>query len=393
VDTNDTLRAVFRCVGRSEEFCLVPNAFDARLFSEDDLLEVLRAMSSVPSNQVKIRVYVDGGLRHDYEARVLRSPPAIDERLETWVTRIFAGASFGIAINSAEQFNDALATRFARLFARDVDVWAQAAGGVDMVFFIGNYGYTPFGIHHDGDDSTILHFHRGPGDKTLMFWKPEEFVRLTGSRESHFRPADLLGTANNFRLTPNSAFYMPPGQYHIGNNPDLSVDLTLGFSRISQSEIRRRAATDEIGRYLIPAADEKKGSLSGVVDNPLLMEFVEDSIEDFRLGFLSNCGYSTPPVPDGLVPNVTTADTVSACPPFKLYHRISSDKKLRIFARRNRIVVNYRKGLQAVVEALNREALPVEKLLDLASCDLHSDAVLRFLNLLSAHRAIYTVRD
>lgn len=341
---------------------LMRHGFSSNLFSEADVLEMLRAMAAAPREQVNLRVYIDAGLRHDQEIHVLRNPPGQRETLDEWVRRVFGDARFCIALNNAEKFVDSLTRRCARVYGGYLAEHSMPAGGVDMGIFMGNYRWTPFGIHHDGDGVSILHFHLGPNNKQLWMWDNEKFHALTGSADAHFAPEDLLGEGIGYRLEPGSVFYMP-SLYHIGENEGFSVDLTFGVSHLSPAEAVNRAL-GQAGRYLVSSTATGSG-YADILDlatrslvNPMLEgvavdDWVRDAIIDYDLSLKSNGGFESPPLhaaEEGLIEDDALFRTVD---PFKLHWRELSDKKLAVFARKNRLVVPLVPELAALFEQLN----------------------------------------
>src|SRR4051812_35094117 len=145
--------------------CHYPGFFAGEPVSIHDFEEVFRAATRQPNDSgLTIRTYVDGGHRADDYERVMTDPPGPDESLQAWATRLFGERKFGIVLNGAESVSESLSRQVARfldpLFARR----GVPYGGIDVAFFVGNYGFTPFGIHVD-DRTHVLHAHLGPGTK------------------------------------------------------------------------------------------------------------------------------------------------------------------------------------------------------------------------------------
>ena len=339
-----------------------PKAFGSDLFEESDVLNILRAMSRANRQEVNLRVYIDSGLRHDYEILVLQNPPLAEESLEAWYKRIFSSNRFCIAINNAEKYFDTLTRRCALIYKSYLLEHPMPAGGVDMGIFMGNYEWTPFGVHHDGDGVSILHFHAGPNAKTLYMWANDRFRELTGSTDSYFSPGDIIEDAVAYELHKCSFFFMPE-MYHIGRNNGFSVDLTLGVSKLNASELISRSLSQAIRYFAAASAKDLKYSdieeiaSAPIVNNAFLAmntsEWALNAILDYKLSLLSNCAFETPPLPLKELDPIRDNTVLQSTMPFKIYLRDSADGKQTIFARKNRISVAKNSALYQFVTELN----------------------------------------
>ena len=379
---------------------LIENGFDKTFFSEEDVLVILRIMAEVARTDINLRVYIDQGLRHDYEFKVLQHPPHETESLSEWAHRIFGDQKFCIAINNAEKFNDDLTQRSAFLCRDFLNGGEIPTGGIDMGIFMGNYGYTPFGIHHDGNGISILHCYLGPNNKEFWMWDNDWYREYTGSTDPCFEPEALFPFAQKYTFKPCSIFYMPE-KYHIGYNNDFSVDLTFGLNNIS-AELLLEKALAQSGKYLI-----RRKSFTGSTIHPedILQDdfisadfagssaedYVKESLEDFKLSLQSNAGFECPPLPDSSEINKEDLyrRKIKRKDPFPIIIKNKQDRFLSIFARRNRILLKYNLTVIRLVEMLNTgEEFIVKDLLSSLNGSLSEDAILSLLKTFAALSAI-----
>lgn len=383
-----------------QEPAFVPNGFDRSFFSEDDVLTMLRVMAEIPRYQVNLRVYIDAGLRHDWELRVLQNPPGESETVYQWVDRIFGNEKFCIAINNAEKFNDKLTQRCASFYQEYVRENSIPGPGIDMGVFMGNYGYTPFGVHHDGTGVTILHCHLGPNPKDLYMWDNDWYKEHTGSLDSNFDPESLLPYGEKFTLTPGSIFFMPE-KYHVGYNKDFSIDLTFGVSDISTSDLFEKALVQST-KYLvkpkvfthrtIPVDDVLADNfIADEFDGVDLETYVAEAVDDFKLSIRSNGGFECPPVYDTIDIDDKELIFRKVClnKPFRLLLKNKDEKYLIVFVRRNRIMVRFSQAICDLVAKINEgDPIDVGALLSTCKGRLSEAAVLTLIRTFAVHRGL-----
>ena len=91
------------------------------------------------------------------------------EELESYCKRVF-GAKFGIITNYGEKHSEILAESILKTIQPLFDIIGIPSWGVELTTFIGNYGWTPLGIHTDNRGENVLHYHLGPGNKQMYVW-------------------------------------------------------------------------------------------------------------------------------------------------------------------------------------------------------------------------------
>ncbi len=241
---------------------LIERAFDPRLFDDRLFLELFEGMSADPERAISglFRVYIDGMLSPQYENEVLYAKPLPGESFEAYVSRATGGRKFGIVVNGAEQWSDALARLAARVFAPVVEAQGEARSTVEVTLFIGNYGYTPFGIHIDDPYTSVVHFHAGPTTKEMTLFGIEEFHRLNGPRKNCFQPESLIPQGRTFAIAPGDVFLLPPHYYHIGSTEGFSIGVAFAVSKYPQAQMTKQILQRAIGE------ERMAGALSEVVE-------------------------------------------------------------------------------------------------------------------------------
>jgi len=117
----------------------------------------------------------------------------------------------------------------------------------NIVPFVGNYRYTPFGIHRDAEHVFTFPVLRA---KTMLLWPPNRFVEgqdflpsaEPGAQSDNvlLHPDEAEGDAILLRAEPGDMMYWPGGWWHCGASKSVQVQatLTLGINpNFSVSEL------------------------------------------------------------------------------------------------------------------------------------------------------------
>lgn len=241
---------------RLMEPLLLKQVFDPRLFDDRVFLELFDGMSADPERAISglFRVYIDGMLSPQYENEVLYTEPLPGEGFEAYVSRATGGRKFGIVVNGAEQWSDTLARLAARVFAPVVEAQGAARSTVEVTLFIGNYGFTPFGIHIDDPYTSVVHFHAGPTTKEMTLFGVEEFHRLNGERKNCFQPQTLIPHGRTYAIDPGDVFLLPPHYYHIGSTEGFSIGVAFALSKYPETSMAKQILQRAIGEERMSGA-------------------------------------------------------------------------------------------------------------------------------------------
>ncbi|MEB0137684.1 MULTISPECIES: hypothetical protein [unclassified Undibacterium] len=227
---------------RRMEPLLLKQCFDPTLLEEHVFFDLFEGISADAERAISglFRVYIDGMLSPQYENEVLYAQPLLGESFEAFVSRATNGRKFGIVVNGAEQWSDTLARLAARVFAPVVEMQGVARSTIEVTLFIGNYGYTPFGIHIDDPYTSVVHFHAGPTTKEMTLFGIEEFHRLNGIRKNCFEPQKLIPHGRTFTIEPGDVFLLPPHYYHIGRTEGFSIGVACAISKYPDASIAKQ---------------------------------------------------------------------------------------------------------------------------------------------------------
>ncbi len=375
------------------------------------LVEILRDLSELRTNQYGYRVYEDGVILDDTEMnRIYDSPPLKNEPLEEWVKRTFGNKKFGMIINEGERFNMELSRKMALRTKPLFNKIGFPKEGVNFSIFIGNYGWTPLGIHQDSAGESVIHFHLGPGPKTMYTWNDEEFRELVNVRTyDNHNIQPLLKYANEFKFEEGDLYFMPTGEFHIGHSDKLSLSVTLWQYNHTKFRFARRIHNMIIDQFiknseeLVTPDTNELNDISGMTDVLSTFEFTDemnnfsyeelltDMYRDLRYSIHSNAGYRTSPFPkldkDSVI---NMEDMLILNTPFKILYRESNDKKkLYIYTRGNKLSLNNFKCMCDVIDKINTGVvLKASSLLELLDSSWSDDIGLNFLGIIYQNHGI-----
>ncbi|WP_118985854.1 cupin domain-containing protein [Photorhabdus sp. CRCIA-P01] len=315
---------------------LLKRVFEPAIFNDALFFDLFASMSMEAERAIGglFRVYIDGMLSPQYENEVLFNQPNVGETFKECVSRATGGRKFGIIVNGAEQWSDQLARMGARIFAPIVEAQGTWRSTVEVTLFIGNYGYTPFGIHIDDPYTSVIHFHTGPTAKEMTLFSREEFHRLNGERKNCFQPDRLVPYGKTFVIEAGDVFLLPPHWYHIGNTDGFSIGVAFAVSKYPAAKV-----TESILQHAI-TEERLRGSIDEVVkraekDEYSQAEWLRRIHAESMVRALSrrHLRYSFVRFQD----DVMTPDTRLIRDPDFPLTTIEVDEDLLVFARGNRI--------------------------------------------------------
>lgn len=236
-----------------------------------------------PEELPRVRAWVDGGQRYTITDALVgladRAGLALPQRL----AEASASPHYCVTFNGLSAWCEHFAQH---MQARMLDpLFAELGGapacGTDFYAFFGNYGYTPFGVHDDTDQSLLWHV--GPAPKTAYIWPRATYVELTGGTLATVDYQQLLPHAQRYELQPGDLLFIPMGDFHILETREFSC--TMGLTLFPDDMMLE---CTEALRLLAP--DEK--ALQSVAQMPVTLEALAGLR---RTAVQSNGSVITPP--------------------------------------------------------------------------------------------------
>lgn len=211
-------------------------------FIESRLKVVLNTFLTLGELNKGIKVYVDKQLRNDYPMKMAEQKPTKKESLQDWCHSIFGEEKFGVVFNSLESYDNKLVERMCKIIHPLLEKAGMPLGGLSFLFFMGNYGFTPFGIHKEAKGEEGFLFHMGPNNKTFYTWDIEEYNAIEHNTEVFHNVEDMLPMAKSYELSPKSVMFIPNHLYHIANTEEFSFSVVMDYINPSREAIEKKIA-------------------------------------------------------------------------------------------------------------------------------------------------------
>lgn len=324
-----------------------------------------------------MKLFVDGRRDPARLNTVMTDPPHDREPLADWAARVFGDRTFGMVLTYLENYDNDLT----RTVAQDIAPLLLRTGlplrGLDILLFMGNYGFTPFGVHKDNPGEEGFLFHIGPGVKTFYIWETERFLELSEGKEFYARPEEILADATRYELEPGDLMFFPSGTYHVADTPDFSASMVLDFLRPSPSDFKRliaermaagmasaagaAVADRHLPLFPEPFAPDEIGALTA----SLAFETdLNDAVEDYLLVLRSNAGFYNRSVINTDLQSAMPGSVLRGVPPFPILHRTGRREGLtEIYARGHHRAFPAHPELPGILKGLNEgEGITMEEL-------------------------------
>lgn len=323
-------------------------------------------------NPPRFRVWVDREQTTEYNQKMYSNAPEEYQTLEEWAAKIFGGKRFGIIINDVEAFDGVLNRKIANAFKPLFDIIGIPTGGISMGLFIGNYGYTPLGIHHDSPEERIFHLQLGPGNKYMYEWPDKLYQELNGGIVGYQNVDEIIDQAVKHEFAQGDLFYMPQKNFHIGDSPQLSLDLVLGLNNDPQNRVinkirefrdehlnsRNNTAIENL--YYLPDNKNTNSMLLHLFqpdedyDNLTQQEYLLELLSDYQKALFSNQGFYTKQfkISTDIAYEDVKGRTIKIIEPFKIFYK-NFRYKIKIFCRGHVIVIPDHQAIPSIIDKIN----------------------------------------
>lgn len=362
----------------------VPGKIDDILSEQEcDVLKdiIVKFISrSKPENESKVRLYIEGAqmLGKYLNQNFYFQLPYESENLIAWLQRAYRSRKFAIFLNNCESLDNSLSSKVASYVYPLLNRIGIPSCGLCIDVIIGNYGYTPFGIHVDTVGESIINFHLGPAEKIMYTWDSHEYVFAHHGTQNNQNIAPLIPFAKKFVINQGDIFFMPWNNYHVGYSSQISISLCVTL----QSHLRD-SLVSRVFDYML--ADFSKTQKPGILkpENNLSSFYQFNSLnsevennrnwnilsfydafkschQEFKLSLGSNGGLM--PVSRSQLEksaNKMTEDdgfenqSFASVDPFKILYIEQDPDVVIIFARGHKIICKNIFGIESIIKSLN----------------------------------------
>ena len=350
-----------------------------------------------------VRVYINGLDSAEYVQTVSNLPPTLSESLEEWTYRIFKKERFCIIVNSANRWSEALSIKVGGFVTPLLKRFPIPQISVDVTLIVGNYTYTPFGIHLDDPHHRTLHLHLGPGKKYFFLWEKDVFRSLTGSEDNYYKPEQISGHRHIFEVSPQDTFLLPAKYYHVCKTEEFTVGAAITFTKNTKEKLFLESCGNSLKdlafyieecsskKYFIPELIQYQNIASEVIAKVNLEKWLEQSLKYYIYKKDSNLGFRKSPL-ECSMPFSHLAQLkrrkVRLCHPYKIF-TYPQNEIIHIFVRHNHFTLKNLPVIQSLINFINDyKIIKVSTILQEYSSLITEDAVLGILILFIRFRGI-----
>lgn len=405
------------------EPCIIKNALDNNLIDilNKGVMEVLKSRLNLEHIRDGFRTYIEGEQQNDeYALALCKTPPLANENITEFTKRIF-DKKFGLIINNGEKHSEIISEKIQNAVQPLLNKIGLPITGFEITLFIGNYGWTPLGIHQDHPGENVIHFHLGPGKKTMYTWDEEKYDELTGGKFNNMEIEPIVKHSKEFPFHQGDIYYMPWDKYHVGYSDELSVGITLWFNNPTKQNFAKKIVRSfvnqfanesdtEMRKIIIPPEHnylKNKNSFTDLISalkiddeilNSSTKNFLKHIYKDFKFCIMSNGGWQTPPLSRFIIEKYDVNDfkhlsksKIKSKENFKLQYYTKKDI-LFVFVRGTKIEMKYHEKLETIIKNINtHNTYLVKKILEDLSKEWPIEAGLYFLSELYNYRGIEIV--
>lgn len=309
-----------------------------------------------------IKVYVNHELRNNVVDQMAQQKPTKEESLENWCSSIFGEEKFGVIFNSLESYDNHLVERMCRIMHPLLEKAGMPLGGLSFLFFMGNYGFTPFGIHKEAKGEEGFLFHMGPSNKTFYTWDIEEYNAIEHNTEVFHNIEEMLPQAKPYDLSPTSVMFIPNHLYHIANTEEFSFSVVMDYINPSREAMENMIA-EKIASEIKDAPKNKdyfapmdyKGSIDWdvLLNNRSWEEKYKETLKRYITRLQSNHGILLPAIPEVGSYFSTENFSIKAKSLFPLLEYEDLHGQLYVMVRGKEIPVKKNANLSKVLSYLN----------------------------------------
>ena len=320
------------------------------------IIDIINQFLEKGEYHIGLKTYVNQELNLGIATKMAENPPKSNQDIGDWCKEIFGDDKFGMVLNTLEGYSNT----FAELAAKLVSPLLKEAGlpleGLSFLFFMGNYGFTPFGIHKESKGEEGVLFHLGPGKKTFYTWDTPEYNAIEHYTEAFRNIDEMLPLAKANELKSGDAMFIPHQVFHIANSSEFSLSFVMDYIN---------PPTDRFENDLLQEASNEGLYLNTDYQPPLQSEFpykinragllekIDIAYKRRLLTLRSNAGILRKSLVNGGLHMPNGIFSVKGKPIFPVLMDKQADNQVIVFARGHRFIKPSNPNLQYVVDVLN----------------------------------------
>ncbi|MDE1205503.1 RNA methylase [Tenacibaculum larymnensis] len=346
-----------------------PTSID-NILSDDDVIFLKQELKNIINRFLDkgelhkgIKVYINHELQNGIAEEMAANRPEENETIEQWCMKLFGDQKFGVVFNSLETFSNEFTERMCHIVAPLLQKAGMPLGGLSFLFFMGNYGFTPFGIHKDAKGEDGFLFHLGPNDKGFYTWDIEEYNQIEHHTKVFHEVEAMLPTSTKYPLKEKSTMFIPHQVYHIAKTDEFSLSVVMDYINPSRDYLEKTIAAQIAASEL--TKNPKVGYLSPVditteeldwnnLLNPKTWENkYKNALTKYITKLKSNAGVLQPSIVENKEGLPNPPFQIKGKTIFPLLLHTENTEKTCIMARGNEVIVSNNSQLNTIIKKLN----------------------------------------
>lgn len=205
---------------------------------EIEVVNLLKTISRLELNQFTSKLFINDQLSDKEEAKILKtihddSFNNLNE-LASFFKKSVSGR-FCYILNNVEKHNEKIRDFCIKILHDNgkLDLNSKIPVIYDIILFMGDYNYTPSGIHLDNDTIELYQFVLGNENKTMYCWSKEILSKQIEKLDKKFSPIisndveKFIPSSFNVVYGGDKILYMMGDLYHLGKNESFSIGFTI----------------------------------------------------------------------------------------------------------------------------------------------------------------------
>lgn len=326
------------------------------------LIKVLRGFLAKEDLHIGLKTYINNELRNDFIEKMVANPPSLEHSFEDWSQQIFGDQKFGMILIGLEEYSNSFAEKAATIVRPLLENAGLPLDGLSFLFFMGNYGFTPFGVHKESTGEDGILFHLGPENKEFYTWDDPKYNSIEHNSEVFHNVSEMLTKGKAYELEPGDAMVIPHYVYHIGYTPKFSLSFVLDYVNPPKDRFENELIKETAEEVLLNHVEYEKpiklnapqSALNDVLDLHSIQKKMEIALARKILGLKSNGGIRR-------ISNKTRARippmetfSIKGKEIFPIYLDVQDTTETLIFARGHRIVLKNHPMLPQLIGQLNK---------------------------------------
>lgn len=346
-----------------------PTSID-NILSDDDVTFLKQELKNIINRFLDkgelhkgIKVYINHELQNGIAEEMAANRPEENETIEQWCMKLFGDQKFGVVFNSLETFSNEFTERMCHIVAPLLQKEGMPLGGLSFLFFMGNYGFTPFGIHKDAKGEDGFLFHLGPNDKGFYTWDTEEYNQIEHHTKVFHEVDAMLPSSTKYPLKAKSAMFIPHHVYHIAKTDEFSLSVVMDYINPSRDYLEKTIATQIASSELIknpkvgylPPVDitTEKLDWNSLLNSKTWENKYKSTLTKYITKLKSNAGVLNPSIFQNNEGVLNPPFQIKGKTIFPLLLHTENTEKTCIMARGNEVIVSNNSKLSTIIEKLN----------------------------------------